>query len=114
MAPETLVAAFLKGLRNGTDEITPGQSAQINSQFDAKQQAFLDFVLQHYVTEGVEELEQSKLNRLLRLKYHDSITDAVADLGGQPEEIAKAVLFLVADGDYITGQQINVNGGAFT
>jgi acetoacetyl-CoA reductase/3-oxoacyl-[acyl-carrier protein] reductase len=31
----------------------------------------------------------------------------------QPEEIAKAVLFLAADGDYITGQQINVNGGAF-
>jgi NAD(P)-dependent dehydrogenase (short-subunit alcohol dehydrogenase family) len=30
-----------------------------------------------------------------------------------PEEIAKAVLFLVADGDYITGQQINVNGGTF-
>jgi NAD(P)-dependent dehydrogenase (short-subunit alcohol dehydrogenase family) len=28
-----------------------------------------------------------------------------------PEEIAKAVLFLVADGDYITGTQINVNGG---
>jgi acetoacetyl-CoA reductase/3-oxoacyl-[acyl-carrier protein] reductase len=32
---------------------------------------------------------------------------------GQPIEIAKAVLFLVADGDYITGQQINVNGGAY-
>jgi acetoacetyl-CoA reductase/3-oxoacyl-[acyl-carrier protein] reductase len=31
----------------------------------------------------------------------------------QPEEIAKAVVYLVADGDYITGQQINVNGGAF-
>jgi acetoacetyl-CoA reductase/3-oxoacyl-[acyl-carrier protein] reductase len=31
----------------------------------------------------------------------------------QPEEIAKAVLFLVADGDYITGQTIGVNGGAF-
>ena len=30
-----------------------------------------------------------------------------------PEEIAKAVTFLIADGDYITGQQINVNGGAF-
>jgi acetoacetyl-CoA reductase/3-oxoacyl-[acyl-carrier protein] reductase len=30
-----------------------------------------------------------------------------------PEEIARAVVFLVADGDYITGQQINVNGGAF-
>ena len=30
-----------------------------------------------------------------------------------PEEIAKAVIFLAADGDYITGEQINVNGGAF-
>lgn len=54
------------------------------------QQAFLDFVLQHYVAEGVEELEQSTLNPLLRLKYHDSITDAVADLGGKPDEIALA------------------------
>ena len=31
---------------------------------------------------------------------------------GKPEEIAKAILFLITDGDYITGQQINVNGGA--
>jgi len=31
----------------------------------------------------------------------------------KPEEIAKAVLFLITDGDYITGQQINVNGGAY-
>jgi len=32
---------------------------------------------------------------------------------GLPEETAKAVLFLAADGDYITGQQINVNGGGY-
>jgi 3-oxoacyl-(acyl-carrier-protein) reductase len=31
----------------------------------------------------------------------------------QPVEIARAVIYLVADGDYVTGQQINVNGGAF-
>jgi acetoacetyl-CoA reductase/3-oxoacyl-[acyl-carrier protein] reductase len=31
----------------------------------------------------------------------------------QPEEIAKAVTYLVADGDYVTGQAISVNGGAF-
>ena len=31
----------------------------------------------------------------------------------QPEEIARAVTYLVTDGDYITGQQINVNGGAY-
>lgn len=31
----------------------------------------------------------------------------------KPEEIASAVVFLATDGDYITGQQINVNGGAY-
>jgi acetoacetyl-CoA reductase/3-oxoacyl-[acyl-carrier protein] reductase len=31
----------------------------------------------------------------------------------QPAEIARAVVYLVTDGDYITGQQINVNGGAY-
>ena len=60
----------------------------INSKFTAKQHAFLDFVLQHYITVGVEELDQEKLTPLLRLKYHNSIADAVADLG-QPEEIGK-------------------------
>ena len=30
-----------------------------------------------------------------------------------PEEIAKAAAFLICDGDYITGQQINVNGGIY-
>ncbi len=32
---------------------------------------------------------------------------------GQPEEIAKAVSFLVKDGAYITGQCLNVNGGLY-
>lgn len=32
---------------------------------------------------------------------------------GQPEEVARAVVFIVAEGDYITGQQINVNGGVY-
>ena len=58
----------------------------IIAQFNAKQQEFLDFVLAHYVSEGVRELDQEKLTPLLRLKYHDSIADAVADLG-KPEEI---------------------------
>ena len=57
----------------------------INTHFSAKQQVFLDFVLQHYIAEGVEELDQQKLTPLLRLKY-GAIQDAVADLG-QPEEI---------------------------
>jgi acetoacetyl-CoA reductase len=31
----------------------------------------------------------------------------------EPEEIAKAAAFLIIDGDYITGQQLNVNGGLY-
>ena len=59
---------------------------EISSQFNPKQQAFLDFVLSHYVNVGVEELDQDKLTPLLRLKYHDSLPDAVADLGA-PKQI---------------------------
>ena len=61
---------------------------QISAHFNTKQQAFLDFVLAHYVSEGVRELDQSKLTPLLHLKYNNSIADAVADLG-KPEEIGK-------------------------
>jgi type I restriction enzyme R subunit len=53
----------------------------ISTRFNSRQQVFLDFVLSHYVKVGVEELDRDKLTPLLRLKYHDSIADAVADLG---------------------------------
>ena len=32
---------------------------------------------------------------------------------GQPEEIARAVCYLVEDGDYITGQSLDINGGVY-
>jgi type I restriction enzyme, R subunit len=54
---------------------------EISTHFSSKQQVFLDFVLSHYISVGVEELDQDKLTPLLRLKYHNSIQDAVADLG---------------------------------
>ena len=60
----------------------------IHSRFSSKQQLFLNFVLQHYVSSGVQELAQEKLAPLLRLRYRNSIADAVADLG-QPEEIGR-------------------------
>ncbi len=60
----------------------------IHSRFTSKQQLFLDFVLQHYVTTGVQELAQDKLTPLLRLRYQNSIADAVADLG-KPEQIGQ-------------------------
>jgi type I restriction enzyme R subunit len=45
------------------------------------QQAFLDFVLDQYVKEGVGELDQSKLPHLLELKYM-AMSDAAVQLGG--------------------------------
>lgn len=45
-------------------------------------------MLSHYVEEGVEELDQAKLTPLLKLRYHDSMKDALDDLG-QPEEIRR-------------------------
>ena len=56
--------------------------AESHKHFNDRQQAFLDFVLTQYVTQGVDELDADKLTPLLRLKYNNAISDAVADLGG--------------------------------
>jgi type I restriction enzyme R subunit len=61
---------------------------EIDLNFDAKQQAFLNFVLAHYVAEGVHELDQEKLTPLLRLRYNNSIADALKERG-RPEEIGR-------------------------
>jgi type I restriction enzyme R subunit len=57
--------------------------SDIFARYDAKLQAFLDFVLAQYVKQGVEELGQEKLAHLLELKYH-TVSDAAAQLGGVP------------------------------
>jgi type I restriction enzyme R subunit len=58
----------------------------ITQHFNTKLQVFLGFVLSHYEVIGVEELDQAKLTPLLKLRYHDSLADAMADLG-KAEEI---------------------------
>ena len=53
----------------------------IASHYDPKLQAFLDFVLSQYVSEGVGELDQAKLPHLLQLRYR-AVSDAALELGG--------------------------------
>ena len=48
--------------------------------YNPKQQDFLNFVLDQYVKEGVDELDDAKLPDLLELKYK-AITDAKRELG---------------------------------
>ncbi len=59
--------------------------AASKSEFGDKQQAFIDFVLGHYVEQGVDELDSEKLSPLLKLRYNNAIADAVMDLGSADE-----------------------------
>jgi type I restriction enzyme R subunit len=59
----------------------------ISSDYGVRQRSFLEFVLEQYEKVGVEELDQDKLPDLLRLRYDDSLDDALDDLGGDPEAI---------------------------
>jgi type I restriction enzyme R subunit len=47
---------------------------------DEKQQAFIDFILDKYLEEGVGELSAGKMKSLIELKYN-TIIDATAELG---------------------------------
>ncbi len=59
------------------------------------------FTLTEMLAKVPDEIQQKILDKIPMRRF------------GQPEEIARAVVFLAADGDYITGQQINVNGGVY-
>jgi type I restriction enzyme R subunit len=70
---------------------TRGRCTSGNSEeFNEKQQAFLNFVLSHYVEQGVEELDPSKVAALITLRYMSS-SDAMLDLG-PPSEIRRLFL----------------------
>ncbi len=62
--------------------------ALASGQYGYKQQAFIEFVLGQYVTQGVDELAPEKLTPLLRLRYHNALADAATDLG-PPDQIRK-------------------------
>jgi type I restriction enzyme, R subunit len=53
----------------------------ITARYDAKLQAFLDFVLSQYISEGVGELDQAKLPHLLELRYR-AVSDAALEFSG--------------------------------
>jgi type I restriction enzyme R subunit len=66
----------------------PSRHASIHFRFTSKQEVFLNFVLQHDVSTGVQELATEKLTPLLQLRYQNAFANAVADLG-PPAEIGQ-------------------------
>jgi type I restriction enzyme R subunit len=64
--------------------------AEVRNSLSEKQQAFVAFVLDHYVKQGVDQLDIEKLAPLLRLKY-GTIEDATAVLGA-PADIRRVFI----------------------
>jgi type I restriction enzyme R subunit len=63
-----------------------GARKKVALQFSDRTRDFIDFVLDHYVTEGVEELDPSKLPELLQLKY-GGVNDALTAIGVNAEGV---------------------------
>jgi len=59
------------------------------------------FIATEMVTNLTEEVQQALLAKIPLGRF------------GSPEEVARLCRFLVAEGDYITGAQININGGMY-
>jgi type I restriction enzyme R subunit len=66
-----------------------GARRQVAIQFSDRTRDFIDFVLDHYVTEGVEELDPLKLPQLLALKY-GGIPDALKEIGASADSVRDA------------------------
>ena len=62
---------------------------RVSVQFTDRTRDFIDFVLDHYVTEGVEELDPLKLPELLQLRY-GGVNDALKAIGASAENVRDA------------------------
>lgn len=59
------------------------------------------FIETAMVKEIPEEIRQQIVSKIPQRRF------------GSPEEIARGVVFLCQDGEYITGQELNINGGLY-
>ncbi len=62
---------------------------RVAMQFSDRTRDFIDFVLDHYVSEGVEELDPQKLPDLLQLKY-GGVNDALKEIGKDADTVRGA------------------------
>jgi type I restriction enzyme R subunit len=72
--------AFLADPESRADRAAVARTHAV-SQFTEMQSAFVNFVLDQYETQGVDELDTNKLVPLLKLRYGDAISQAIHDLG---------------------------------
>lgn len=82
------------------ERVSCSKTSIFSSYNDKNQQDFLEFVLDHYIRQGVEELDQDKLPHLINLKYH-AVSDAIAELG----TIATIKKLFIGFQQYLYGRQ---------
>jgi NAD(P)-dependent dehydrogenase (short-subunit alcohol dehydrogenase family) len=79
-----------------------GEAAQELARFGITVNAIAPGFIETDMVANIPEEAQQKLRKQVPLGRF-----------GKPEEVAKAVRYLIEDGDYITGQSIDINGGIY-
>ncbi|NND77871.1 MAG: DEAD/DEAH box helicase family protein [Flavobacteriales bacterium] len=94
------VLSYIAYHRDMVPRAARAEKAKIHfDSYEPAQQEFLNFVLEQYVKEGVEELNDEKLPDLLELKY-DALADAKKELG----DIASIRDFFIGFQEYLYGK----------
>lgn len=71
--------AYARETHTRKERVTTAKKG-IHSEFSYKQIEFIDFILEKYIEEGVQELAAKKMRSLVELKYN-TISDAAAEFG---------------------------------
>ena len=72
--------AYAVSTRSRSDRVNQAKPAIAKAFDDYKQQEFIEFILDKYIADGVEELAAKKMRSLVELKYN-TISDAAAEFG---------------------------------
>ena len=72
--------AYAVSTRSRSDRVNQAKPAIAKAFEDCKQQEFIEFILDKYIADGVDELAAKKMRSLVELKYN-TISDAVAEFG---------------------------------
>jgi type I restriction enzyme R subunit len=75
--------AYASEAMSRKERVTKAGSPIRDTFTDDKQREFIDFILSHYVRDGVSQLSRTNMKSLLELKY-GSISDAAETLGSIP------------------------------
>ena len=72
--------AYAVSTRSRSDRVNQAKPAIAKAFNDSKQQEFIEFILEKYIADGIQELAAKKMRSLIELKYN-TISDAAYEFG---------------------------------